>query len=282
MECCCISLCDRALDNQSPGIKVDKGLVDMWGTDGEKSTQGLDGLSKRCADYYAAGARFAKWRAVLVIDQATGKPSDLSIKETAHTLARYATICQENKLVPIVEPEIMQDGSHTIEVAAEITEKVGTLLTREIAEEVGGLLVEMYFRESTVMNWNCRWRLCWSMGGMLCWSMDANVEILPAFFEIVRVNLFRLGFEDVCGLRIMWCRVGGPCLVDELPCKSPCRGLLRIWYLVVSLISMALFLAPSVSFDSDEDDRPYLPFGTWCDVFLLRPWSSCGLRRRVR
>jgi len=107
-----------------PGIKVDKGLVDMWGSDGEKATQGLDGLAKRCQDYYKQGARFAKWRCVLTIDQRTGKPSQLSIDETAHTLARYASICQENKLVPIVEPEIMQDGDHSIEVAAEVTERV--------------------------------------------------------------------------------------------------------------------------------------------------------------
>jgi len=111
-------------ENILPGIKVDKGLVEMWGSDGEKATQGLDGLAKRCQDYYQAGARFAKWRCVLNIDQKTGKPSQLSIDETAHTLARYASICQENKLVPIVEPEIMQDGDHTIEVAAEVTERV--------------------------------------------------------------------------------------------------------------------------------------------------------------
>jgi len=117
-----------------PGIKVDKGLVDLWNTDGEKSTQGLDGLSKRCADYYKAGARFAKWRAVLVIDQATGKPSDLSMQETAHTLARYATICQENKLVPIVEPEILQDGTHSIDVAADITEKVLATTFKALAD----------------------------------------------------------------------------------------------------------------------------------------------------
>lgn len=107
-----------------PGIKVDKGLVDIWGTDGEKATQGLDGLAKRCQDYYKAGARFAKWRCVLSIDPKSGKPSQLCIDETAHTLARYASICQENRLVPIVEPEILQDGDHSIEVAAEITERV--------------------------------------------------------------------------------------------------------------------------------------------------------------
>lgn len=117
-----------------PGIKVDKGLVSLLGTDDEKSTQGLDGLAKRCADYYQAGARFAKWRAVLNIDPATGKPSQLSILETAHSLARYATICQENRLVPIVEPEILTDGSHSIEVCAEITEKVLAATFKALAD----------------------------------------------------------------------------------------------------------------------------------------------------
>ncbi|CEM05410.1 unnamed protein product [Vitrella brassicaformis CCMP3155] len=107
-----------------PGIKVDKGLVPLPLSDGETATQGLDGLGKRCQDYYNQGARFAKWRAVLTIDKAAGKPSNLSIQETAHTLARYAAICQENKLVPIVEPEILTDGDHDIEYCAEVTEKV--------------------------------------------------------------------------------------------------------------------------------------------------------------
>jgi fructose-bisphosphate aldolase class I len=107
-----------------PGIKVDMGLVHLPGTDAEKSTQGLDGLDKRCQKYYAAGARFAKWRAVLEIDEAKNKPSHLSIQETAHTLARYAAICQENRLVPIVEPEILTDGAHTIQHCAKVTEQV--------------------------------------------------------------------------------------------------------------------------------------------------------------
>jgi fructose-bisphosphate aldolase class I len=107
-----------------PGIKVDMGLTTLPGTDSEKSTTGLDGLGARCKKYYEAGARFAKWRAVLEIDEAKQKPSQLSINETAHTLARYAAICQENRLVPIVEPEILTDGSHTIEYCAQVTEKV--------------------------------------------------------------------------------------------------------------------------------------------------------------
>ena len=104
-----------------PGIKVDMGVVPLPGTDGETATQGLDGLGARCKKFYEAGARFAKWRAVLKIGN--GFPSNLSIQETAHTLARYAVICQENGLVPIVEPEILNDGDHSIERCALETEK---------------------------------------------------------------------------------------------------------------------------------------------------------------
>jgi len=121
-------------ENIIPGIKVDKGLVPMWGTDGEQSTTGLDGLGKRCQEYYKAGARFAKWRAVLSIDPANGKPSDLSIQETAHTLARYASICQENRIVPIVEPEILTDGKHDITVSAAVTEKVLAAVFKALAD----------------------------------------------------------------------------------------------------------------------------------------------------
>jgi len=103
------------------GIKVDKGTVNLPGTDSETATQGLDGLAERAQKYYEAGARFAKWRAVLKV--ATG-PSELSITENAHSLARYAVICQQNGLVPIVEPEVLLDGPHSIEVSAAATEKV--------------------------------------------------------------------------------------------------------------------------------------------------------------
>ncbi|EFA78442.1 fructose-bisphosphate aldolase [Heterostelium album PN500] len=106
------------------GIKVDKGTVVIPGTDGETATQGLDGLADRCKKYYEAGARFAKWRAVLKIDVPKALPSQLAITENAHTLARYAAICQENGLVPIVEPEILMDGTHSIEDSAVITERV--------------------------------------------------------------------------------------------------------------------------------------------------------------
>ena len=88
--------------NIIPGIKVDMGLRPLVGAGpGENWCTGLDGLLERCEKYYAQGARFAKWRAVLSIDAKTGKPSQLSIDETAHTLARYASICQSEKLVLI-------------------------------------------------------------------------------------------------------------------------------------------------------------------------------------
>ncbi|XP_068658528.1 fructose-bisphosphate aldolase 1, cytoplasmic-like [Aristolochia californica] len=105
-----------------PGIKVDKGTVELAGTNGETTTQGLDGLAQRCQRYYAAGARFAKWRAVLKIGP--NEPSQLAINENANGLARYAIICQENGLVPIVEPEILVDGPHDIDRCAEVTERV--------------------------------------------------------------------------------------------------------------------------------------------------------------
>ncbi|XP_010543462.1 PREDICTED: fructose-bisphosphate aldolase 6, cytosolic [Tarenaya hassleriana] len=105
-----------------PGIKVDKGTVELAGTNGETTTIGLDGLGDRCKKYYEAGARFAKWRAVLKIS--ANEPSELAIHENAYGLARYAVICQENGLVPIVEPEILVDGSHDIEKCAYVTERV--------------------------------------------------------------------------------------------------------------------------------------------------------------
>ncbi|XP_073004220.1 fructose-bisphosphate aldolase, cytoplasmic isozyme 1 [Typha latifolia] len=105
-----------------PGIKVDKGTVELAGTNSETTTQGFDSLGARCQQYYKAGARFAKWRAVLKIGP--NEPSELAIQQNAQGLARYAIICQENGLVPIVEPEILTDGSHDIKKCAAVTEAV--------------------------------------------------------------------------------------------------------------------------------------------------------------
>jgi len=118
--------------NIIPGIKVDKGVIVLPGTDGETETQGIDDLGKRCAKYYEQGARFAKWRAVLKISD--GCPSELAIHQNAYGLARYAVICQENGLVPIVEPEILSDGSHGIDVCSRITEKVLAAVYKALAD----------------------------------------------------------------------------------------------------------------------------------------------------
>jgi fructose-bisphosphate aldolase class I len=104
-----------------PGIKVDKGVVPLAGTIGEGTTQGLDDLAQRCAQYRKDGARFAKWRCVLNIGSHT--PSHLAMLENANVLARYASICQMNGLVPIVEPEVLCDGDHDLERCQKVTEQ---------------------------------------------------------------------------------------------------------------------------------------------------------------
>lgn len=105
-----------------PGIKVDKGVVTLQGTNNESTTQGLDDLTKRCQEYYKQGCRFAKWRCVLKIGD--DEPSPLAINENANVLARYATCCQQARIVPIVEPEVLCDGSHNLERCQKVTETV--------------------------------------------------------------------------------------------------------------------------------------------------------------
>ncbi len=103
-----------------PGIKVDKGPVEIPGFPGEVVTEGLDGLRVRVKEYKELGAKFAKWRAVIAIG--AGIPSYTCLEANAHALARYASLCQEGGLVPIVEPEVLLDGSHTVERCEEVTE----------------------------------------------------------------------------------------------------------------------------------------------------------------
>jgi fructose-bisphosphate aldolase class I len=105
-----------------PGIKVDTGAKDLAGHPGEKITEGLDGLRERLAEYFQMGARFAKWRAVIAIG--AGIPSRSCLEANAHALARYAALCQEAGLVPVVEPEVVMDGEHTLEQCRKVTEEV--------------------------------------------------------------------------------------------------------------------------------------------------------------
>ncbi len=107
-----------------PGIKVDTGAKDLAAFPGEKVTEGLDGLRERLAEYYEMGARFAKWRAVITIGD--GIPSDFCLHANAHALARYAALCQEASIVPIVEPEVLMDGDHTLAECEEVTNRALT------------------------------------------------------------------------------------------------------------------------------------------------------------
>jgi len=118
-----------------PGIKVDAGAKPMAGFAGELVTEGLDGLRERLADYVALGARFAKWRGVIAIGESI--PSHGGIVANAHALARYAALCQEAGIVPIVEPEVIMDGDHTLARCAAVTERVlhavfGALRTQRV------------------------------------------------------------------------------------------------------------------------------------------------------
>ena len=115
-----------------PGIKVDKGAHPMAGHPGELVTEGLDGLSARLKEYHGLGARFAKWRAVITIGK--DLPSKDCINANADALARYARCCQENGLVPIVEPEVLMDGDHTIDRCFEVTEVTLKTLYKALAE----------------------------------------------------------------------------------------------------------------------------------------------------
>lgn len=121
-----------------PGIKVDAGAREMALFEGEKITEGLDGLRERLAEYQVLGARFAKWRAVITIG--AGLPTSACLDANAHALARYAALCQEAGIVPIVEPEVLMDGEHTIERCQEVTE--ATLRATFEALVQGGVLLE--------------------------------------------------------------------------------------------------------------------------------------------
>lgn len=128
-----------------PGIKVDAGVKPLTNYPGETITEGLDGLDARLAEYYKLGARFAKWRAV--IDIAQGIPTYGCIKANAHALARYAALCQQANIVPIVEPEVLMDGGHDLARCYEVTEQV----LKTVYEE---LYLARVFLEGTVLKPN--------------------------------------------------------------------------------------------------------------------------------
>ena len=125
----------KLLESQGiiPGIKVDKGAKDLANAPGEKITEGLDGLRERLAEYYELGARFTKWRAVITIG--ADIPSEYCVWTNAHALARYAALSQEAGLVPIVEPEVLMDGDHTIETSFDVTSRTLHAVFTELRDQ---------------------------------------------------------------------------------------------------------------------------------------------------
>jgi fructose-bisphosphate aldolase class I len=157
-----------------PGIKVDKGAKALAGFAGEKVTEGLDGLRDRLAEYRDLGARFAKWRAVIAIGD--GLPSRACVGANAHALARYAALCQEAGLVPIVEPEVLMDGGHTIEQCAAVTG--GTL--RAVYGQLYGQGVEL---EGTLLKPNM------VLSGKDCATQASVEEVAQSTVECLRASV---------------------------------------------------------------------------------------------
>ncbi len=157
--------------NVIPGIKVDQGAKSLPGRDMEKITEGLDGLPARVAEYYDLGARFAKWRAV--IDIADGVPSRYAVHVNAHALARYAKICQEGGLCPIVEPEVLMDGDHDIDRCQEVTEEV----LNEVYQE---LYLQEVFLEGTILKPNM------VISGKKCGTQASAQEVADKTVETLK------------------------------------------------------------------------------------------------
>ena len=151
-----------------PGIKVDMGAKDLAAHPGEKVTEGLDGLRERLQAYVAMGARFAKWRGVIGVGSAsTGVPSQGCIEANAHALARYAALCQEAGLVPIVEPEVLMDGDHTLERCREVTETV----LRQVFHQ---LSIQRVVLEAMILKPNM------VVAGLACIKQDTVDEVADA------------------------------------------------------------------------------------------------------
>lgn len=148
-----------------PGIKVDAGAKNLAGHPGEKFTEGLDGLRERLKEYYDMGARFAKWRAVITIGE--GIPSKACIKANAMELALYAALCQEAGIVPVVEPEVLMDGAHTLESCYEVTEGVLRVVFNQLSIQ-GVLLEGMILKPNMVLP------------GLTCPKQDSVDEVADA------------------------------------------------------------------------------------------------------
>lgn len=148
-----------------PGIKVDAGAKELAGHPQELVTEGLDGLRERLKEYYQLGARFAKWRAVITIGD--GIPSRACISANAHALARYAALCQEAGIVPVVEPEVLMDGEHTLEQCYKVTEEVLREVFHQLAVQ-GVLLEGMLLKPSMVLP------------GLLCPKQNSVDEVADA------------------------------------------------------------------------------------------------------
>ncbi|MDQ3641411.1 MAG: fructose-bisphosphate aldolase class I [Actinomycetota bacterium] len=118
-----------------PGIKVDTGSKPLALDNDEQVTEGLDGLRERIEEYVSLGAKFAKWRAVIIIDEEKGFPSDYAIRCNAHALARYGALCQEGGLVPIIEPEVLMDGTNDIDTCYDVTLKTHQRVFLELAAQ---------------------------------------------------------------------------------------------------------------------------------------------------
>ena len=148
-----------------PGIKVDEGAKAMAGHMGEKITEGLDGLRDRLEKYFQMGARFAKWRAVIAVDDKI--PSQGCIEANAHALARYAALCQEAGLVPVIEPEVLMDGQHTLERCSEVTEEVLRTVFDQLSTQ-GVTLEEIILKPNMVLP------------GLTCPKQDSVDEVADA------------------------------------------------------------------------------------------------------
>lgn len=133
-----------------PGIKVDAGAVDLAAHPSEKITEGLDGLRGRLAEYVKLGLRFAKWRAVIAIHNYNHSPSQACIEANAHVLARYAALCQEAGLVPIVEPEVLMEGDHSLESCLEVTEKTLRSVFNQLSLQ-GVILESMILKPNMIL-----------------------------------------------------------------------------------------------------------------------------------